>query len=238
MAIEVVFAISVAANIIALLIGSYVLIKKDVLGIVRKQINKPNNQSTIFGEHYDFKLDFFERMPARSEELIFLGDSLTAMCNWNELLSKQNLKNRGISGDTIKGVINRLDEVIRFQPKKIFLMIGINDLGNKKSVDQILNDYETLVSLILKKAPNTKLYIQSLLPTYDQPTRRNIDIININKRLSQLSDEHKLIFINLFDTFKTKENTLNRELSYDGLHINAEGYLLWKKAITNYVANE
>ena len=67
------------------------------------------------------------------------------MCNWNEFFGKvniKNIKNIGISGDVVKGVIERLDNVESSNPKKIFLMIGINDLGKEISVYQILIDYE------------------------------------------------------------------------------------------------
>jgi len=67
----------------------------------------------------------------------FLGNSITDYCDWYELFGKLNIKNREIGGD---GVIDRLDEVTSSKPKQIFLMIGINDLGKKRSVNQILTD--------------------------------------------------------------------------------------------------
>lgn len=235
---EHVFTMSIIINILLVFVGGFLIYKKGAIAYFKKKLKVESEHSnSSFGIHYDFKLGFFKSMPTKSNEIIFLGDSLTAMSNWNELFEKEKIKNRGISGDKINGVIHRLDEVMRFNPEKIFLMIGVNDLGLKSNLEDILKDYERLIYLILNKAPETELYIQSILPTKNQIGRKNNDIIEINRGLVQLSKKYNLTFINLFQCFKTEDNELNMDLSYDGLHLNAEGYLLWKKAIVKYVEN-
>jgi lysophospholipase L1-like esterase len=191
---------------------------------------------SIYGTYYDAKRSFFESLPNDTNEIIFLGNSITDMCAWNELFGMANIKNRGISGDVINGVIDRLEEVVSAYPKKIFLMIGTNDLARKKSIEQILSDYEKLITLIIQKTPKTQLYLQSVLPTKNQATRNNSDIIQINKGIQELANKYSLIYINLFDLFKTSENELNMDYSCDGLHLNGKGYLLWKEAVIEYVA--
>ncbi len=230
--------ISIIINILFLLFGGYVLHKKGGIDYLKRKFNtQQETVNSIYGIHYDTKKSFFESMPNDTNEIIFLGNSITEMCDWNELFEKDNIKNRGISGDIINGIIDRLDEVVSSNPQKIFLMIGTNDLGRKRSVNQILIDYEKLIDLILKKTPKTELYLQSVLPTKNQTTRDNKDIIEINKGIIELAKKYSLTYINLFDLFKTKDNELNMDLSFDGLHLNGQGYLIWKDAIINYVEN-
>ncbi|WP_435412700.1 GDSL-type esterase/lipase family protein [Psychroserpens mesophilus] len=233
---DYILAISIVINVFFILYGSFIILKRGaktyLKGLLKIESEHTNSK---YGIHYDTKLEFFEHMPVKSDEIIFLGDSLTAMSNWNELFEKEKIKNRGISGDKINGVIHRLDEVVRFMPKKIFLMIGINDLGSKRKVDEIVTDYEYLINLILTKTSKSELYIQSLLPTKNHVTRQNKDILEINRRLLELSHKYDITFINLFDAFKTDKNELNMNFSYDGLHLNAEGYLIWKKNIVNFI---
>ena len=57
-----------------------------------------------------------------------LGDSHTEGIDWRELFPDVKILNRGISGDTSEGVLNRLEEVIGRHSKIVFLMIGGNDL--------------------------------------------------------------------------------------------------------------
>jgi lysophospholipase L1-like esterase len=197
--------------------------------------NEARYTPSIYGTYYDAKRNFFESLPNDTNEIIFLGNSITEMCAWNELFGMENIKNRGISGDVINGVIDRLEEVVSAQPKKIFLMIGTNDLGRKRSIEQILADYDKLVSLIIQKTPETQLYLQSVLPTKNQTNRNNHDIIEINKGIVALAQKYSLTYINLFDLFKTSENELNMEYSFDGLHLNGQGYVLWKEAVIKYV---
>jgi lysophospholipase L1-like esterase len=179
----------------------------------------------------------FEAMPNRPNEIVFLGNSITSFCNWNELFEKPNIKNRGIAGDVINGIISRLEEVVRSKPEKIFLMIGTNDLGYHQNVQQILLDYEQLVQLILTKSPKTTLYLQSILPIKNIVNRSNKNIIEVNNGIAMLAQKHSLVYINLFDLFKTENNDLNMNLSYDGLHLNGQGYLVWKEAIKDFVEN-
>lgn len=72
-----------------------------------------------------------ENVPLNS--VIFLGDSITANANFYS----EKLINRGIHSDLTYGVYMRLNEVINRNPKKVFIMIGINDIDHVVS-----NDYE------------------------------------------------------------------------------------------------
>jgi lysophospholipase L1-like esterase len=190
-----------------------------------------------YGLLYNIKQSIFEVLPNDSNEIIFLGNSLIDYCDWNELFQKSNIKNRGIEGDFVIGVIDRLNEIVESRPKKIFLMIGTNDLGHNRTITQILSDYERLIKLIKEKTPETELYIQSILPTYNDPKRKNRDIIEINKSLLRLSAEYSATYINLFDILKTSNGKLNPDYSFDGLHLNGQGYLLWKNELEKYIDN-
>ena len=92
-----------------------------------------------------------------------------------------------------------------------------------------------LNSLIKQKSPETKLFIQSILPTDNRENLQIVDILSINAGLKNLTEKYNLTYINLFDLLKTKENNLDTIYTFDGLHVNGKGYLIWKKAIENYV---
>lgn len=188
----------------------------------------------VFGGYKITKESIFEAMPNRKEEIIFLGNSITDNCNWHELLGNPNVINRGISGDKIEGILSRLDEIVESKPKKIFLMVGINDFRKKRTSTQILMDYERLIKEIKEKTSHTELYIQSILPT-KMKGYNNKDIIKVNNGLKQLSIKHRCEYINLFDLFKDDNNEMNMEFSIEGIHLNGKGYLLWKEAIVKYV---
>jgi len=187
--------------------------------------------------YYYHKKEHFESLPNTEHEIIFLGNSITDNCEWSELFSNPNIKNRGIGGDDTDGILERLNEVTESNPSKIFIMIGTNDLSNGKTVEYIIDNYKKIIARIKQSTPGTKIYIQSVIPTDDaiHYTRRNTDIIKINDKLREIAAQNKLTYIDLFTLFKLGNNKINPEYSLDGLHLNGKGYLVWKDAILKYV---
>ncbi|RLD43574.1 MAG: glycoside hydrolase family 92 protein [Bacteroidetes bacterium] len=187
--------------------------------------------------YYYHKKENFETLPNTENEIIFLGNSITDGCEWAELFQNPNIKNRGIGGDDTDGILERLYEVTESKPSKIFIMIGTNDLANGKSVEYIIENYKTIIANIQQASPRTKIYIQSELPTDDaiHTTRKNSDLMAINTQLKEIAQKNKLVYIDLFSLFANGQNKMNPKYSLDGLHINGEGYLIWKEAIQEYV---
>ncbi|MGD1961389.1 MAG: GDSL-type esterase/lipase family protein [Fulvivirga sp.] len=184
--------------------------------------------------YYEGRVSFFRSLPNSEDEIIFLGNSLTDGAEWQEFFENPSVKNRGISGDDIPGVIDRLDEVTESGPLKIFLMIGANDL-KCKPLDTILSEYQKLVSRIIHTTPKTKLYIQSILPVIDSEIRNNEDIRYLNKSLAEIANKHDVVFIDLYAEFVNVEGRLDSKYTYDGVHLSGTGYLKWKSMIEDFV---
>ena len=180
----------------------------------------------------------FKVLPHLESNIIFLGDSITEECEWVELLDNPHVKNRGISGDTIDRVLNRLEEVVNSKPKKIFLMVGINDLlYSGKSVQNISKNYRNLLLNIQTKTPKTKVFIQSVLPV-NNTTRLWIDnknVLELNLYLIKLAHEFSFQYIDLFSHVSNSQDQLDVQYTEDGVHLNGQAYLVWKEVIEKYV---
>jgi len=187
--------------------------------------------------YYYHKKEHFETLPDSENEIIFLGNSITDNCEWSELFQNPKIKNRGIGGDDTDGVLERLDEIVSSKPEKVFMLIGTNDLAYGKSVEHVLDNTRLILDEISTASPATKIYVHSVLPVDDAVhyTRKNSDIILINQELEKLVKERGLVYIDLFPEFVDKNGILDKNYSLDGLHLNGEGYLLWKKIINGYV---
>ena len=187
--------------------------------------------------YYYHRKEHFETLPDTENEIIFLGNSITDGAEWHELFNNPDIKNRGIGGDDTEGILERLNEVVRSRPEKIFIMIGTNDLAAGRSVDEIVENYKLIVRRIRESSPGTRIYIQSVLPTQDDihTTRKNSDIMEINEDLKKIARKQNLTYIDLFSSFATPENDLDMTYSIDGLHLNGKAYLLWKEMIESYV---
>lgn len=187
-----------------------------------------------FSDHYIDRVTTFRNMENNKGEIIFLGDSLIEICEWSELFNNPLVKNRGISGDTTYGVLNRLEESTEARPSKIFMMVGINDIGKCRPTQSIIDDYEKILNKIKADSPNTKIYVHSVLPINKEKfiTHTKVEeILNLNSALSKICDKLQVQYINLYPLFVVSDNKLNPQYTTAGIHLNGDGYLIWKEAI-------
>ncbi|WP_286761001.1 GDSL-type esterase/lipase family protein [Salegentibacter sp. UBA1130] len=191
--------------------------------------------------NYHIQVNQFQGYPDSNEDITFLGNSITAGTNWNELLGLPNARNRGISGDTTFGILERLDEVIEGEPSKVFILIGINDIARNYPDELIISNYEKIISRIKEGSPNTEVFIQSILPVNNTFTRyknhynKDEHILAINKELKNLSKTYDVNFIDIHPHFLDKENRLSRKFTEEGLHLNAHAYKNWAKILKPYL---
>ncbi len=190
--------------------------------------------------HYKKRIKKFKKKPIYPGDIVFIGNSITeGGKDWGAKLKIDNVKNRGISGDVTDGVLSRLGELIKYEPESIFIMIGVNDLFNLyyrkeiPSTDYVINNLLKITTLLHEKLPNTKLYLQTLLPTARDFINEKIDIVNASIRIHQSDGIYSLIDLN--PHFTTDDGLINTSLTYDGTHLNSKGYLLWSELIMKYL---
>ena len=193
-----------------------------------------------YHDHYYKRFVQFMDEPAITDkDVVMLGNSLTENGgDWGKRLGKKHVVNRGIIGDEVMGVYERLHQILPGHPKKLFLMIGINDVSHNLTADSIAGMIRLTVERIQRESPETELHLQSLLPINESFGRYKLltgktDLVpEINTRLKALAQEKKIDFIDLFPLFaEGNTNVLRKDLTTDGLHLNEEGYKIWAKAL-------
>ena len=191
--------------------------------------------------YYARRATLFDQLPIGKKDIVMLGNSLTDGCEFNELLGNRHIKNRGIVGDIVQGLIDRIDPIIKGQPKKLFIMSGVNDISHDVSADSIARVTEKLIVLVKQGSPRTKIYLQSLLP-FNNDVRewkllkgRDHVVVEANILLEQVARRQGVTWINLYPLFADENGHLRAELTNDGLHLMGEGYLIWRDAIRPYI---
>jgi len=182
---------------------------------------------------YQQRLAYFRKMPDKKKEIIFLGNSITEQGEWQEVIYKNNVLNRGISGDVTYGILARLDEVLSSKPSKLFVLMGINDMKRGTPNDLIKANYERLIKRVQKESPGTKLYMQGLLPinktmlpeSYSKLSNEKIDALN--DALKSLCLSYKVTYIDLHPVMEDQNGQLKKEYSIDGLHLKSAAYKIW-----------
>lgn len=228
--------ISIGLNLLFIIIGGFTFIKFDGMEKVNAGIQKPNAEKRI-NFHYYERTTLFNELPVPADSIVFLGDSLTFRTEWSELFPGKNVINRGIGHDTTAGVLKRLDKVIEGKPRKIFILIGANDLKQQKSVSAAIRNYSKIIKRIQSDTPQTEIFIQSLLPVNNKKYGKilsNDKIKTMNKKLRDLAESSGVQYIDLYSTF-AKNGQLPDEYTVDGIHLTGKGYILWREAIKEYV---
>ena len=161
-------------------------------------------------------------------DIVFFGDSLTYHGDFASVFPDKVVCNLGLRGDTIQGMIDRVDQVKMLEPKQVFLMAGINDVANC-NVKSFEKQYEELVLRLKKQLPEAIIVIQGMLPVNDKDfpiNCNNEQIENCNKAIAKIADVFSLKYIDLFTEY-FKDGILPIKETTDGLHIKGESYSKW-----------
>lgn len=188
-------------------------------------------------EVLDRRVSQLELLPKRPRAIVFLGDSITREGDWSEWFPHEPVLNRGVGGDTIERVMRRLEGILTQEPRRLFLLIGINDLWRGTPVEAVLTNYKSLVDKIRSSAPRTELVLQTLLPVapryFSAVTNETIE--KLNGGIREIAESQGLRVIDLHAQFADKEGQLPEKYTSDGIHLLGEGYLHWYKILAPYL---
>lgn len=188
-------------------------------------------------QHYKERLATFHKEPVVTGKIIFLGNSEIEDADWNKLLKDSTIINRGIRGDISFGLLNRVDDVFKRKPSKLFILIGINDLSKGIPDEVVLQNIFTLVRMIKSGSRGTEIFIQSILPvnktfkSFPKNYDKEADILTINTQLKKLSKHFGYTYIDLHNQYTNSNLQLEEKYSSDGLHLNATGYAHWAEIL-------
>lgn len=181
-----------------------------------------------------------------NDNFVFLGDSITDYYPLEELYDGYPVINSGVAGYTTSDILNNLDKMVPiYNPTKVFLLIGTNDIDLDKSDKYIINNITKIINNIKKKRPKTKIYIESIYPvnnTNDSKInhatvgiRNNKRIIKLNKKIKAYCDKNNYTYIDVYSNLVDKDGNLKIEYTEEGLHLTDLGYLKVTKILYPYL---
>jgi len=194
---------------------------------------KNNNANTLdYSQniHYNTKTGLFNIYATNKTHIVMLGDSITYRVNWNELLNNVNIIKRGIDQDTTEGFIHRLHYIYQLAPKHVFIMGGINDIDRGRDVSKIFSNYKLIIKSLKRK--NITPLVQSTL--YTQIESHSEKVSQLNTLLKTYCQESNITYIDLNKKL-SKNNLLMENYTADGIHLNANGYTIWRDEIKNII---
>ena len=161
-------------------------------------------------------------------KVAMIGDSITEDGPWNELFSRDDIINRGIAGDTSRGVLLRVDR-LPDSIEKAFVMVGINDLIWNQSVDDVFNNYVQILNRLREKGI-TPIAQSTLYTGRESGNRYNDYVALLNDRVEAYCEKEKIKFIDLNDIL-SPQGKLDDRYTIDGVHLESEAYVRWAECI-------
>jgi lysophospholipase L1-like esterase len=167
--------------------------------------------------------------------VVFLGDSITQ--GWGDEMggafAPMKVANRGISGDTSRGVLIRLKEdVLTLKPAAVVLMIGTNDLADNATPDQIVGNVKLVLGEIKKQNEKTPIILCQVFPSSTSKQRPADKIKQVNQLLAAaVKGDAQVTLIETWTLFANAEGDAKPEEFPDLLHPNIAGYAKWAAAL-------
>ena len=194
------------------------------------------------GPFRNHRYDSFKVLNVTSDNIVFIGNSITDMHCWPEAFVTSEGKylpivNRGNSGTYSTEQSDNLESYINGKPKKVFMMIGTNDIatsgGLNFSPEQVLAYVKSIVTRIHARSPQTKVYLYSILKN-NTSNRVEATWLRTNELVKAYADAtDKVTYIDLYDKLASVAN--GGAWSYDNLHLTAGAYQAWCETICQYL---
>jgi lysophospholipase L1-like esterase len=165
-------------------------------------------------------------------DVAMVGDSLTLLGRWNEYFPHTRIINRGIGADTVGGVQRRVPEILRRRPRKIFLLVGINDVYDGNSNEEILPVYDATVARLMSEG--AMVYVQSVFCGARCNDAQQSQIVALNAGLLALARRRGAQYIDLA-TPMGGPGGMNPALNFDGIHLTGAGYRAWIDRIRPHI---
>jgi lysophospholipase L1-like esterase len=192
----------------------------------------------IHQTHDDLPYDqiYYERkssqyaLLAKTQNIVFLGDSRVEQAEWSELFARQDISNRGINGDTTVGVLQRLRTSVPGDISLCVIQLGVNDLGEGCSVEFVVSRYGDILSDLMTRV-HAKVIVTPVILVGQNRTNLNPAIIECNLKLERLAANHGALWVDINRPL-CPDSILSASYSNDGVHLNGEGY----KQVCNLLA--
>jgi lysophospholipase L1-like esterase len=175
------------------------------------------------------------RMAQDQDGLVFLGDSITQgwAANLTQLFPGIKTVNRGISGDTTRGVLIRLqDDVIAFKPRGVVLLIGTNDLEEQAEPETIAGNLKLILAALKAHNPAMPVVLCNVFPSAETKKRPAASIKKINQLyFAAIKDQPQVTVLDTWTLFADAKGDAKPDEFPDLLHPNSPGYIKWTAAL-------
>ncbi|MFA7287546.1 MAG: GDSL-type esterase/lipase family protein [Melioribacteraceae bacterium] len=196
---------------------------------------------------YKLQVEMYDIYKTRQANIVMLGNSLTNGANWNELLGRNGVAERGVPSDILQGFAARINYIYKLNPKIVFICGGLNDIYNWIPTEEVYSEYVSIINKLKSKniipviqttTYSGKTWAKDWGGTPEVNAGRNREVDKLNKMLFDFAQKNNVDIIDLNAKTAGIDRFLRPELTWDGIHFNAKGYKIWaaevEKVLSKY----
>lgn len=194
--------------------------------------------SYLDNPNYKIRNELFSTDTAE-KKIVMLGNSLTSMANWGEILNRTDVANRGIGSDITEGYLNRINTVLSLNPKICFIEGGVNDISKRIPASETLINLGKIVDTLNYHGVKPVLTTVTLVSKgYSKSRSLNLKIKKLNPGIISLAQDRNITLIDL-NLILSDGNYLGKDFAEkDGIHLTSEAYSLWAEEVVKVLNRE
>lgn len=181
------------------------------------------------------------------QNIVFFGDSITDGYKVEEFFPDAFVVNSGIGGNTTNNLLERIEDAVYiYNPSKVIILIGINDMNGGVPEEEILNNIQKIINGIKINRKYTKIYIESIYPINwtmfnEQKFNFNKKVTNdtikeINSKIKNMCEENDINYVDVYSSLTDDNGNLKVAYSKEGLHLTDLGYFKVTKVLEKYIS--
>ncbi len=182
--------------------------------------------------------DLLDNNEPMQKGILFTGSSsIRFWKNPEKDFNNPKILNRGFGGSQIIDLIENFDQIIlKYNPQKVVIYSGDNDVQTGKSAEIVFGDFCTLYGMIKAKLPNAKVYFIAIKPSLNRWSKV-LEMKKANTMINEyLNSKQNAIFVDVFSPMIGKNGMPSEKwFIEDGLHMTADGYKLWTEILAPYL---
>lgn len=174
---------------------------------------------------------------ASKETLVFAGSSsIRTWTRLEEIFPAHQIINSGFGGSQASDLLAYSDELIlNFNPSKVFIYAGDNDLAAGKKPKGILATILEIKNRIRAKKSDVGIVLIAAKPSMARWSLKR-KYKHLNRKFEKLCNKDNLMhFANIWDPMLLGKNLNPNIYLEDGLHMNAEGYKIWNSVLQPFI---
>jgi lysophospholipase L1-like esterase len=181
------------------------------------------------------RTEFWQHRQEDHGAIVFLGDSIIQL--WNNLaraFPDFKVANRGVGGDTTRGVLYRLDEdIIDLKPKAVVLLIGTNDIGLGAKPEDVADNIKAIIVALEKSNPKMPIIFCKIMPrngSQEQQLAETIKQVNALVPVA-VKDDPQVTVCDTWNIYVDEDGNFKQSEFLGPVHPNEIGYAKWAKAL-------